>query len=92
MQKQFTSPTTYFLQEGKENLQDCLKIAFQACKQQNVKKLVIFTAMGEGVRLAIEKFCCQPEYESIGLVAVTFPAGKQFTGDNRLDLIRLDYG
>ena len=79
MNNSFTALTTYFLQEGRESLPECLKVAFQAAVQQGVHKLVIFTAYGEGIKLAIETFCCQEEYAHIKLVAVTFPAGKAFT-------------
>lgn len=79
MTKSFIAPTTYFLQEGRENLVDCLKVAFQASAQQGINKIVIFTAYGDGVKLAIEQFCSKREYANIRLVAVTFPAGKEFT-------------
>ena len=79
MQKQFTARITYFLQEGKGNMEHCLKIAFDAAKQQNVTRIIIFTAMGDGIRLALESFCRLPEFEHIRLVAVTFPAGQPFT-------------
>jgi hypothetical protein len=79
MTKSFIAQTTYFLQEGRENLDDCLKIAFQAAVQQDIGKLVIFTAYGEGIKRAVENFCNQDEYSHIGLVAVTFPSGKMFT-------------
>jgi hypothetical protein len=79
MAKSFIAPTTYFLQEGRENLKDCLKIAFQAAIQHQVSKIIIFTAYGEGVKLALDEFCIEPEYADIKLVAVTFPAGKTFT-------------
>lgn len=78
--RQFSAPTTYFLQEGRENLRECLKVAFRAAKAQGISKVVIFTAKGEGVRLAIEEFCSQDEFKEIRLVAVTFPAGKTFKG------------
>jgi len=81
MTKSFIASTTYFLQEGRENLPECLKVAFQACVQQGIGKMVIFTAYGEGVKLAIETFCEVPEYSHIRLIAVTFPAGKTFTDD-----------
>jgi hypothetical protein len=79
MQTQFTAPTAYFLQEGRDNLRNCLQIAFASAKQQNVSKIVIFTAQGEGVRIALESFCSQPEYSHIKLVAVSFAKGKIFT-------------
>lgn len=83
MAKSFTASTTYFLQEGRENLDDCLKIAFEAATIHSVKTIVIFTAQGEGLRLALENFCTRPEYADIRLVAVTFPAGKSFTNHNK---------
>lgn len=83
MQKQFTAQTVYFLQEGRENLRECLTVAFHAAKQQNISKLVIFTARGEGVRMALESFCTQQEFSHIGLIAVRFPAGMMFTDKDR---------
>jgi len=82
MQKQFTAPTVYFLQEGRENLRDCLAVAFRAAKQQNISKVVIFTARGEGVKIALDSFCTQPEFAHFQLVAVRFPAGMTFTDKN----------
>lgn len=40
---------------------------------------MIFTARGEGVRIALEEFCSLDDFKHIGLVAVTFPVGKDFT-------------
>jgi hypothetical protein len=80
MQKQFTAPTVYFLQEGKENLPECLRIAFQTAKAQGIGKIVIFTSAGEGVRMAMEFYGNNPDFEQIKLVAVTFPIGKNFKG------------
>ena len=77
--KQFSISTTYFLQEGRENLRVCLYTAFHAAKAQNISKLIIFTARGEGVRIAIEDFCSMEEFKHIKPVAVTFPMGKVFT-------------
>jgi hypothetical protein len=83
MQKQFSAPTVYFLQEGRENLRECLTVSFQAALQQNITKIVIFTARGEGVRLALEHFCTIPEYRHIRIIAVTFPAGIHFTDKDK---------
>src|ERR1700687_6040098 len=79
MQKQFTAPTHYFLQEGRANLRECLNIAFKSATQQNVSKLIIFTAKGAGAGLALDSFLSLEEYRHIQLVAVTFPAGQSFT-------------
>jgi hypothetical protein len=83
MTKSFIAPTTYFLQEGRENLEDCLNIAFQAAVQHEVKTIVIFTAYGAGVKMALDLFSQREEYVGIKLVAVTFPAGKTFTNQNK---------
>jgi hypothetical protein len=83
MTKSFIAPTTYFLQEGRENLEDCLKVAFQAAVQHEVRTIIIFTAYGDGVKMALDQFCQRKEYEHIRLVAVTFPAGKTFTNQSK---------
>jgi uncharacterized protein len=80
MQTNFSAPTTYFLQEGRENLDECLRVSFQAAKHQNIQKIVIFTAKGDGIKKALLEYCSLPEYEHISLVAVSFPAGKVFRG------------
>jgi hypothetical protein len=91
--KSFIASTTYFLQEGRENLPECLKVAFQTCVQQGIKKIVIFTAYGDGVKLAVETLCSMPEYSHIQLVAVTFPAGKTFTDDKKQPIdVKIDDG
>jgi hypothetical protein len=76
----FTTSTTHFLQEGRENLRKTLGAAFRAAKEHQVEKIVIFTAKGEGVRVAVEEFQSLPEYGDIKLIAVTFPRGKTFKG------------
>ena len=79
MQSHFRAPTTYFLAEGKENLTECLAVAFDAAREHDIGKIIIFTAEGEGIRLAIENFRSQPQFQGIKLVGVTFPKGKRFT-------------
>lgn len=83
MDTSFTTSTTYFLQEGKENLEETLAITFRAAKEHKIGKVVIFTAKGEGIRIATEKFSTNPDYQNIKLVAVTFPQGKGFTNQER---------
>lgn len=87
MNNSFTATTTYFLQEGRDNLQECLKVSFQTAVQQGIDKIIIFTAYGDGVKIALEKFCLLPEYEHIKLVAVTFPCGKRFTDSQNAPLV-----
>lgn len=78
MEKHFSAPATYFLQEGRENLAECLRVSFQAAKHQGINTIVIFTAKGDGIKKALAEYCSQSEYEHIRLVAVSFPAGKVF--------------
>jgi hypothetical protein len=65
----------YFFQEGKENLEHCLRIAFETAAHRDVKKIVIFTGIGEGPKMAIERFRVQPRFADIKVIAVTFPNG-----------------
>ena len=92
MRPHFETSITYFLQEGRDNLPECLKIAFQAAKQQSIDKVIIFTARGEGVQLALEQFCTQEEYQKIKVVAVTFPQGKEFTLEGKPLDVRISEG
>jgi hypothetical protein len=78
MSRQFTAETMYFLQEGRANLSHCLEVAFQAAVAHKVKTIVIFTAVGAGVKQAIEEFLPREQFSNIDLVAVTFPVGKKF--------------
>lgn len=81
MGKSFNSTTTYFLQEGKDNLLECLRLSFDAAVEHDVDKIVIFTGAGEGLRLAEEQFRSEERYSGIRLIGVTFPQGKKFTTD-----------
>lgn len=87
MQKQFTISATYFLQEGRDNLRKTLRIAFRAALLHKITKVVIFTAQGEGVRIAVDEFLSQPEYQHIRIIAVTFPKGKHFTGKDKRSVL-----
>lgn len=78
MIKRFNAPITYFLQEGGENLHDCLQVAFKAAENHSIDKIVIFTAQGKGVALALDEFCVQSRFTKIKLIAVTFPVGQPF--------------
>ena len=80
MQKHFSAPTTYFLEEGRGNLEETLRVSFQAAKNQNITTIVIFTARGEGIKKALSEYTSQSEYKDIRLVGVSFPAGKVFKG------------
>jgi hypothetical protein len=74
----YSSEATYFQSEGKDNLDACLRIAMAAALSHGLGKLVIFTARGDGIQLALELQRYQSEYEGIRLVGVTFPQGKLF--------------
>jgi hypothetical protein len=77
----FEYNTTYFWQEGKKNLHDCLRIAFEAAKAHDVTTIVIFTGIGQGVRAAQQDFVSQEQYSHIRIVAVTFPHGHPHPND-----------
>ena len=86
MAKQFTISTTYFLQEGRENLLRTLRLAFRAALDHKIGKIVIFTAQGRGAQLAADEFLTKPEYDQMRLIAVTFPTGKTFTNKERQEI------
>jgi hypothetical protein len=78
MPSSISSVIEYFFQEGKENLDDCLRIAFEVAALRDVRKLVIFTGIGEGPKIALQKFRSQDIYSQIEIIAVTFPCGQRF--------------
>ncbi len=86
MIKQFHAKITYFLQEGQDNLLECLEAAFQAAHNHGIDKIVIFTAKGLGVVRALDEFCSKSKFAKIKLIAVTFPVGKPFTDAERRPL------
>jgi hypothetical protein len=74
--------TEYFLQEGKENLERCLQATFEAAVSHNIKKVIIFTAAGKGVTMALQNYRTQEQFADIELIAVTFPNQTQFSTDD----------
>jgi len=89
MPNSISATIDYFFHEGKENLDDCLRLSFEAAARREVRKIVIFTGIGQGPKLAIEKFCSQPCFSGIQVIAVTFPYGQHFT-DSEKKPITLD--
>lgn len=83
MTTSFHYPTEYFVEEGKENLDRCLAVSFEAALSHEIEKIVIFTGAGVGVQMALEEYRSQDRYSHLKLVAVTFPHGSKFA-DERL--------
>lgn len=83
---QIVAPVTYFANEGRSNLPECLRLTFEAARLHGLNKVVIFTAIGEGVTLAIDTFLNQEQYAHLGLVAVTFPQGTPVSGETQGEL------
>lgn len=79
MTNAYKYPTEYFLQEGKENMRRCLQATFEAAEAHNIKKVIIFTAAGLGVKMAIDDYLSQERFAEIKLIAVTFPSQTQFS-------------
>jgi len=73
--KQTISSVTYFGQEGRENLDECLRLSFEAAVAHGLDKIVIFTGVGEGLQIALDNFLATPEFAHIRIIGVTFPQG-----------------
>jgi hypothetical protein len=82
MTNAYNYPTEYFLQEGRENLGRCIHATFEAAAIHNIKKVIIFTAAGLGVKMAIQDYLSQERYSDIELIAVTFSSQTQFSTDD----------
>lgn len=83
MPNSISATIDYFFHEGKENLDDCLRLSFEAAARREVKKIIIFTGVGLGPKVAIEKFCSQQCFSGIQVIAVTFPYGQHFTDSDK---------
>ena len=83
MATSFTASIEYFSSEGRENLRGCLRASFEAAVRHDLQRIVIFTGVGEGVKIALEEFIIRAEYSHIKLVGVTFPQGKEFAQDGK---------
>ncbi|HEY1210772.1 MAG TPA: hypothetical protein VGE85_15500 [Terracidiphilus sp.] len=86
MPNSYNGVIEYFFHEGKENLEDCLRIAFETAVSRDVKTIVIFTGIGQGPRIAIEKYLSQPRFKEIQLIAVTFPYGQRFKDGAHIEI------
>ena len=69
----------YFPDEGKAHLDDCLNLSFATAASYGIGKIVIFTARGDGIHLAIKRCAEDPGYKEIKVVGVSFPQGQTFT-------------
>jgi uncharacterized protein len=83
MASSFRASIEYFSAEGRENLRSCLRVSFEAAVRHSLQRIVIFTGVGEGVRIALEEFTNQTEFSHIKLVGVTFPHGQEFSKDGQ---------
>jgi len=81
--KQVTASITYFAREGRENLSECLRLSFETLNQYGLKKLVIFTGIGDGIQEGISDYLSQPLYASVNIVGVTFAQGFEVRQDGK---------
>lgn len=85
-QHSYISTTEYFHAEGKDNLRNCMRIAFEAAVERQIDTIVIFTGIGEGPEIAIKEFWPLTGFRDVKLIAVTFPYGKRFKGDSEVNI------
>jgi hypothetical protein len=69
---------SYFPDEGRSHLADCLALSIDRAKKYGIEKLVIFTARGDGIDLALDMCERDSDCSAIRIVGVTFPQGKVF--------------
>jgi hypothetical protein len=86
------SEVTYYLAgEGREFMQECIRLSAAACLRLSVRTMIIFTGTGEGLRFAASEILPQPPYEDLHLVGVTPPAGRAYKtnpGDPNSPMVR----
>ena len=72
---QVTETITYFAEEGRGNLSECLRLSFETALQYGLDRVVIFTGVGDGIQEAIDDYLSQPNYSHMHIVGVTFAQG-----------------
>ncbi len=82
----FKAYTEYFQAEGKVNMRECMRIAFETAVERGIDTIVIFTGVGEGPEMAIKDFQTQSQFQHIKLIAVTFPFGQRFKDDKEASI------
>jgi hypothetical protein len=83
MKKQVTASVTYFAEEGRENLSECLRLSFERLAHYGLEKLVIFTGVGDGIQEAVDTYLFHDEYARVRVVGVTFAQGFEVRKDGK---------
>jgi hypothetical protein len=76
-----TESITYFAEEGRANLDECLRLSFLTAYQYGLEKVIIFTGIGDGVQRAVDEYSQQADYAQIKVIGVTFPQGFEVSKD-----------
>jgi len=71
-----------FSNEGRHNMKECLQEAFERSRDEQITKIVIFSATGEGPVFALQELLGRPEYHEIELTAVTPPVNRRYRLDS----------
>jgi hypothetical protein len=72
----FFDQTYYFLEEGRPNMESALRAAFSFANQRGIKRIVIFSAQGDGVIWAAENLLS--ECPGCEIIFVGFPQNYPF--------------
>ncbi|MDX2021951.1 MAG: hypothetical protein SF187_17060 [Deltaproteobacteria bacterium] len=81
MNNQETRLTTYVPGEGRNFMETCIRAAFEACRNNELTTIVMFTATGEGPLFALREMLNEPELQHIKVIAVTPPFGQAYLSD-----------
>jgi len=73
--KNLRSTTTYYLAEGKTNLEESVRLSFNRALQTGVEKILIFTVNGEGLEIACKHYLPEERFKHIRVIGISFPFG-----------------
>jgi hypothetical protein len=73
--KNLRSMTTYYLAEGKANLEESIRLSFNRAVQTGVEKILIFTVNGEGLEIACRNYLSEARFKKIRVIGISFPYG-----------------
>lgn len=75
--------TLYVQGEGRPSLDACMEATFRHCAKYEVAAVVMYTSVGDGPCIAVDRYTSVAEFAHIRIVAVTPPAQRLYLADPR---------
>ena len=82
---EYKKDITYFLKEGRVNMDKTLQLSFDAAQEYGIEHIVIYSALGAGVVKAIDDYLSKDQYSDINLIVAAFPRNTRLADGTIVD-------